>query len=41
MANLSDFKRCQIIGAPMAGASVTKNIEIFGVARSLKSNENI
>ena len=34
MADLSDFKRGQIIGAPMAGASVTKTAEIFGVAKS-------
>ena len=34
MADLSDFKGGQIIGARMAGASVTKTAELFGVARS-------
>ena len=34
MADLSDFKRDQIVGARMAGASVTKTTELFGVARS-------
>ena len=32
MADLSDFKRGQIFGACMAGASVTKTTELFGVA---------
>ena len=34
MAHLSDFKRDQIVGACMAGTSVTKTAELFGVARS-------
>ena len=33
MADLSDFKRSEIIGARMAGAIVTKIAELFGVAR--------
>ena len=33
MADLSDFKGGQIVGAFMAGASVTKTVELFGVAR--------
>ena len=37
MANLSDFKRSQIVGARMAGASVTKTSELFGGARSTVS----
>ena len=37
MANLSDFKTGQIVGARMAGASVTKTTELFGVARSTVS----
>ena len=32
MADLSDFKRGNIVGARMAGASVTKTAELFGVA---------
>ena len=34
MTDLSDFKRGQIVGARMAGSSVTKTAEVFGVARS-------
>ena len=34
MADLSDFKRGQIVGASSAGTSVTKTAEIFGVTRS-------
>ena len=37
MADLSDFKRGQVVGAPMAGASVTKTAELFSVARSAVS----
>ena len=37
MADLSDFKRGQIVCACMAGASVTKTTELFGVARSIVS----
>ena len=34
MADLSEFKRGQFVGAHMAGASVSKTAELFGVARS-------
>ena len=34
MADRSNFKRGQIVGACMAGASVTKTIELFGVDNS-------
>ena len=34
MEDLYDFKRDQIVGARMAGASVTKTAELFGVVRS-------
>ena len=34
MADLFDLKRGQIVGAPMAGASITKTAELFGVANS-------
>ncbi len=34
MADLSDFKRGQIVGDRIAGASVTKTAELFGVART-------
>ena len=37
MAVLSDFKRGQIVGARMAGASVTKTAELFSVASSTVS----
>ena len=37
MADLSEFKRGQIVGFRMAGVSVTKTIELFGVARSTVS----
>ena len=33
----SDFKRCRIVGACMAGTSVTKTAELFGAARSTVS----
>ena len=36
-ADLLDFKRGQIVGARMAGASVTKAAELFGVAMSTVS----
>ena len=34
MADLSDFKRDQIGGARMAGASVPKTADLFGVTRT-------
>ena len=37
MANLSDFKRGQFVGTRMAGASVTKTVELFGLVRSTVS----
>ena len=37
MTDLSNFKRGQIVGEHMAGASVTKTTELFGVARSTVS----
>ena len=37
MADLSDFKRGQIVGVRIVGASVTKASELFGVARSTVS----
>ena len=39
MADLSDFKRSQIVGAHMEGPSVTKSTESFHVARSGVSKE--
>ena len=37
MADLSDFKRGQIVSAPMASASLTKAAELFVVERSTVS----
>ena len=37
MADLSDLKKGQIVGARMAGGSVTKTAELCGVARSTVS----
>ena len=34
MTDLSDIKRGQIVRVRMAGVSVTKTIELFGLARS-------
>ena len=34
MVDLLEDKKGQIVGARMAGASVTKTAELFGVARS-------
>ena len=39
MADLSDFKRSQIVGARMEGASVTKSTESFRLARRAVSKE--
>ena len=33
MADLLDFKRGQIVGARMVGASVTKTVQMFGISR--------
>ena len=33
MADLSDFKRGQIVGVRMVSASVTKTAQMFGVSR--------
>ena len=35
MADQSDFERGQIVGACMVGASATKTVELFGVARTV------
>ena len=37
MADLSDFKRSQIVAARMTVASVRKTVELFGVASSTAS----
>ena len=37
MADLSDFKRGQVVGAGMARVSVRKIAELFGVARIIAS----
>ena len=34
MGDLLDFKRVQIVSAPMAGANEKKKTELFGVAKS-------
>ena len=37
MADLSNFKRGQLVGARMVGASVTQITKIFGVSRGTVS----
>ena len=37
MTDLTDFKRGQIVGSRMEGASVTKTVKLFGAARSTVS----
>ena len=37
MADLSDFKRSQIVGARMVGGSVTKTVHMFGISRGTVS----
>ena len=32
MADLSDFKRCQIVSVRMAGPHITTPAEVFGIA---------
>ena len=39
MADLSDIKRGQIVGARMAGASARKTAELFGIAMNSISKE--
>ena len=41
MADISDFKICQIVGASIAGASGTKTFELFSLARSTVLKEMI
>ena len=38
MADLLDFKRGQIVGTRIAGSSVRKAAELYGVSRSTVSN---
>jgi hypothetical protein len=40
MGGLFDFERGQIVGAHLAGASVTKTDTILGVSRALHCNVN-
>jgi predicted transcriptional regulator len=37
MGDLSDFQRRQIVGAPLAGASVSKTATLLGVSRAAVS----
>ena len=37
MGDFSDFQRGQIVGARLAGASVTKTVTLFGVSRAAVS----
>jgi transposase len=37
MGDFSDYERCQLVGAPSAGASVTKTAILLGVSRATVS----